>query len=286
ESSYLRNSEVSNLDKRVQDCIPLHLSYSCRFWARHVGCTSFNSSLAEELQAFLSSEYTLFWLEVLSLLKLTGSSIPALTSLAEWLKDQDSCKELCLVASDIIKFVQTFGLAISTSTAHLYLSALPFSPEKSFLFPQLTNKFPNIAKVADGHVTHWPTAQHLREGHTDIVFSVAFSPDGRFIASGSRDHTIYLWDVHSGTQMGCSPLQGHASSVGSVAFSPNGKLVVSGSADHTVRLWDVQAGVEIGDPMHGHTDVVTSVAFSFDGKWVVSGSFDRTICLWDVDNRT
>ena len=119
------------------------------------------------------------------------------------------------------------------------------------------------------------------QGHTDSVNSVAFSPDGRHIASGSMDKTIQIWDAQTGGQVG-NPLQGHTSRVQSVAFSPDGKHIVSGSSDRTVQLWDAQTGSQVGNLLQGHTDSVKSVAFSPDGKHIMSSSDDRTIQLWDA----
>ena len=121
------------------------------------------------------------------------------------------------------------------------------------------------------------------QGHTDWVQSVAISPDGTRIVSGSSDHTIRMWDAETGNALG-APLQGHTDWVRSVAISPDGTRIVSGSKDKTIRMWDAEIGKVLGAPLQGHTDSVCSVAISPDGTRIVSGSSDKTIRMWDVES--
>jgi WD40 repeat protein len=82
------------------------------------------------------------------------------------------------------------------------------------------------------------------------VKSVAYSPDGQYIISGSDDRTIRIWDAETGAAVG-EPLKGHAGLVNSVAYSPDGQYIISGSSDRTIRIWDAETGAAVGEPLQG-----------------------------------
>jgi len=110
----------------------------------------------------------------------------------------------------------------------------------------------------------------LQPSHSGGVISVAFSPDGRLLASGSFDRTVKIWDVATGK--GVRTLAGHTTLVNSVAFSPDGKLLASsGASEGTVRVWDLATG-NLVRTFQTPNFFMVNVAFSPDGKWVVAAS--------------
>jgi len=125
---------------------------------------------------------------------------------------------------------------------------------------------------------------HPLTGRTGDVGSVAFSPDGKTLATASGDGTVQMWDVATGRLIR-NLFVGHTSGVSSrvsVAFSPDGKTLASGGTNGTVRLWNVATGRQIGNPLTGHAGPVGPLAFSPDGKTLATGGADHTVRLWNV----
>ncbi|KIM21760.1 hypothetical protein M408DRAFT_80079, partial [Serendipita vermifera MAFF 305830] len=278
KSSYHRNGEILDLDIRIRYHITPHIRYSATFWASHLVDASFDPEILELVEDFMQNRF-LFWLEVLSLTKRVNIGSSTVQLLIDWLQVANQDDHM---ARDMKKFLAAFGSVISQSVPHIYVSALPLMPRSSVVREQYIGRYLGTIGILAGGQSDWPAIQSVLLGHTDVVKCVAFSPDGRRVASGSQDKTIRVWDGETG-EVVAGPFSGHTFWVNSVAFSPDGRHIASGSHDTTIRVWDAETGEVVAGPFNGHTDPVQSVAFSSNGRRVVSGSMDMSIRIWDRD---
>jgi WD40 repeat protein/serine/threonine protein kinase len=117
------------------------------------------------------------------------------------------------------------------------------------------------------------------KGHTGPVHSIAFSPDGRRIASSDDNQTVKVWDASSGLEV--LTLKGHTGPVRKVAFSPDGRRIASTSDDRTVNVWDASTGV-VALTLMRNTHFVGGAVFSPDGRRIATGDADSTVTIWDA----
>ncbi len=124
-----------------------------------------------------------------------------------------------------------------------------------------------------------PLQQRVFAGHANYINSVAFSPDGKTLATASADHDVKLWDT--ATSKETHSLGGHTEVVSQVVFSPDGRILASSGWDHTVRLWNPDTG-SLLRVLTGPSLAVLSIAFSPDSKRIAGGSSDHTVTIWDA----
>jgi len=208
---------------------------------------------------------------------------------------------------------------IRNSPLHIYCYALPFSPPSSWLHKYYTAELPQGVRVVKGILAEWGTCSrtvflnknpfslaYLKDtiavslyssditilnaitgnqvavlsGHTGWVKSVTFSSDGTFLASGSDDKTIKLWDVQTGGVI--KTFHGHTGWVVSVSISPDCATIAAGSWDSMIYLWHVQRG-DCFYVITGHNHYINSVSFSpTDSQLLISASGDNTVRQWDI----
>ncbi len=168
------------------------------------------------------------------------------------------------------------GLTLVAGTVSWF--ALSLSPSPSSLIPTPKPVIRTPTPIPLG------TRLYTYRGHSDGVWSVAWSPDGRHIASGSQDHTVQVWDASTGATL--FTYRGHSNGVNAVAWSPDGGRIASGAGDsgkgdYTVQVWDASTGATLFT-YRSHSDIVWAIAWSPDGRRIASGSADKTVQVWDA----
>ncbi|TGJ80861.1 hypothetical protein E0Z10_g7892 [Xylaria hypoxylon] len=293
ENMYRLPSPGSRIDSiEVLNPDPLNrIRYACVYWADHLE----NAKLMEQqdledgglVHRFLES-HLLHWLEALSLLESLGSGIGALVKLLSLLQEsKNDEKVLGKLVYDAMRYSRHYKITIETAPLQLYSSTLIFSPTRS-LVRKLFLKKPEWLLMSPTGESDWSSCLQTLEGHSIRITSVAFSPNGRHLVSGSSDFTARVWDVARG---GClNILEGHYNAVKSVTFSPNGKCVASTSTplsgnSYEIRIWDAITGTclqtlnrysSVGRYYHN-----VSVAFP-DDKSVISVDAAGEICTWNI----
>ncbi|KDQ11677.1 hypothetical protein BOTBODRAFT_189671 [Botryobasidium botryosum FD-172 SS1] len=260
--------------------LPEEVSYACTFWIGHVVRVLDEAEPLLDRVHKLLNRHLLHWLEAMSILRQTRQIAGTLQRLLDWImKCAPGRVDLANLIEDSHTFCRVFANGIEEHPLFLYRFALPFAPPSSAVYKQFF-QHKAMPRVMGGNFTSWASLAQL-ESTLSTVYSIAFSPDGLRIASGSFDEQIRIWDVATGAAL-LAPFRGHGDVIYSVAFSPNGSRIVSASADRTIRVWDVNTGAEVFAPLQGHGGAVLCAAFSPDGSTIVSGSSDRTIRLWDA----
>jgi WD40 repeat protein len=186
-----------------------------------------------------------------------------------------------------IQVLRNHFLARPVVTVRHYdnVTSVAFSPDGKYVVSAGCDQRAanELWKCTEGFARVWETTtgkEIARMMHDGEVTSVTFSPDGKYVVSGSDDDTARVWEASTGNEIARMIV---SYGVKSVAFSPDGKYVLSGSFtyENTARVWEAMTGKEISRMTHGD-GAVEAVAFSPDGKYVVSGSYDHTVRVWEA----
>ncbi|GJJ08970.1 hypothetical protein Clacol_003191 [Clathrus columnatus] len=188
------NAEDEDLPERISSRISVPLSYSSRFWGSHVSSSVFDNSLASQVEEFFRENF-LHWLEVMSLLKTVHVAARSMLGLISWSSGSKS-KYLRDFAVGGNRFIRSFADAITFSTPHVYLSALPLCPKSSIIYQTYINQFPNTLHIASEPIRSWPLPQRVVGLPADVK-RICFSHKGEYLAIGLWEGTFKLFDTES-----------------------------------------------------------------------------------------
>ncbi|QRW25831.1 Vegetative incompatibility protein HET-E-1 [Rhizoctonia solani] len=280
DSSTALDKDVPNLDQKIQNVVPAHLLYACRYFAAHLESAAVPHELSTLVREFMLTQL-LLWLEVMNLTGNIQTAEKAMRRVDSWAMAHTDTPELQELAHDAWCFTTSFGSnVVCASTPHIYVSMLPFWPSSRPISQAYKGLYHGLPEVGGTAMDMRQLAVLATWSFSKAVNCVVFSRDGSRVALASGWQVIVA-DAYSDRPI-AEPLKGHTKTVTSVDFSPDGTRIVSGSDDWSIRVWDVETGQLVLGPLQGHSYVITSVQYSPDETCIASCSYDGTIRTWDA----
>ncbi|KAL5480661.1 hypothetical protein ACEPAI_9601 [Sanghuangporus weigelae] len=285
ESSYVENKAIPDLECRIKSNISENLQYSCSFWMDHATQGGDGRVLQHYVADLLCSPRILYYIEILSLLSALDVGRDTLLKCRGYFQDNP---DIVIAASELVTFLDDFHDALKTSTPHVYVSALSWSFENSFIHKHVAGDFrchfPLLSEDTETSIETRDAFWVVRDTRRDwnpvkFANAVTQSLNKERMASGREDGTIRIWDAQTGAPMG-TPKQGHKSFVRAVAYSPDGTKLVSGSDDGVLCVWDAESLEPLGEPFKMNAGYVSALQFSPDGRKIAS--VGSALTIWDA----
>ncbi|KAH6853275.1 WD40-repeat-containing domain protein [Chaetomium sp. MPI-CAGE-AT-0009] len=260
--------------ERVRRCIPDHLQYACLYWVQHYRSSGLVLSDDGQVAVFFR-EHFLHWVEAMCLMG-KSSEIGAMIRLYHSMLEPTSSPQQISFVKDARRWFFSFQNIIKQAPLQAYGAALAFARTNNRLKQHFKSHMHPCIKDM------WVVPADVREPKDEFnyVNDLAFTPDGRQVASGSNTEIARLWDVPSKSALW--KFEGPTDKVSSVAISPDGTLIAAGSDDFGVTVWDLNTRAVRYALRKAHSRWVNAVVFSPDSKVLASGSMDETVALWDA----
>ncbi|KAF9547027.1 hypothetical protein CPC08DRAFT_715892 [Agrocybe pediades] len=293
ETSFLFDSDVPDLQQKIERNISDALFYSCKHWGNHLVRSIFAEDIHTKLVCFLETRL-LFWMEVLNVTRHITTGPKLLRNALNWLKKNTLESKDSKKLYDAKEFIEAFSMAAcSESTPHIYMSALPFLFKSNFVYENYWPKTQGLIRVNGSSLNEKRSGPIATWHMFYLVDSIAFSHNGTIFAAGSSDG-VRIYDADS-----CKIITGPGENFWwtglvdyhfLVTFSPDDSKLASAYTclatymdrrKNCASIWDVQTGELIVGPLQEHIDHITSLSFSSDSKKLVSGDMKGTIIVWD-----
>ncbi|KZS88518.1 WD40 repeat-like protein [Sistotremastrum niveocremeum HHB9708] len=283
--------DPQSVHPRLHDRVSPSLFYAANLWSSHLVETEFHPELAALLHTFTETCQFLYWLELLGLAGNIFVAGGVMKSVTAWVKDNDG--SLAAFGEDAENFINNFADVIARSPSHLYISALPFSPETSLVSSRFSPHFDGTIKVSRGKPKAWNALERVfgerGDAETKRVVSMAFSPDGVNLVAITEDGLVRLWNPATGL---CSSSLTESGTFHSTvaAVSPNGCFFVLGSKPTSssvqIVFRDFKTLAVVWEPITVSASDILCLRFSPDGTMLWVGDALGRIGAWNTKDGT